>query len=439
MNSCPPTDRALLNALGGAFLALAVLGTSPPASGQAPTPPSSDSQSPTETHATPASAPPEHSPTTNTPIVDIPEDLSGSRLAIPRPIADFAEATKKRMAKYGWVMNIDVAFYEQYATDVLDGQKNFGTFAWRVWSDWNFLTLENGSRFSLEWALLGSPGLNYNVTDEQLTRNVGAVSLLNANYYPNPAALDEFIVKASLPSVGVVGLIGRTDLSNRFDTNRVANDGFRQFVSFPLQNNLSIPWSDYGGAGGVLRYNHNERLYVMVAGSESDSDEPFAFWKTAGQGNWYEMAEVGAAVDVPWLGVGHYRLTPWHSHTEGEDGWGVGINFDQELGRSDVVAFFRFGIGDPDVTPVKTFVSAGAAWLGPFGRKNDMTGIGFAFSDPSPGTESSRDETLFEIFYRLAVRPWIQISPDLQVVIHPASNPSAEVVWIPGVRLNATF
>ena len=434
----PRTYRALFNVLGGALLAVVVLGTGSPVRGQSPDPTPSAPGSPVEPPASDPDGPPERSPATNTPVVDIPEDSSGTKLATARPIADFSAAVKKRMAEHGWLMNIDMAFYEQYATAVLDGQKNFGTFAWRVWSDWTFLTLEDGERFSLEWTLLGSPGLNYDVSNEQLTRNVGSVSLLNANYYPNPAALDEFILKASIASKRVVGLIGRTDLSNRFDTNRVANDGFRQFISFALQNNLSIPWSDYGGAGGLLRYNHDERLYAMIAGSESNSDEPFAFWKTVGKGNWYEMGEVGAAVDVPWLGVGHYRLTPWHSHLEGEDGWGFGINFDQELGRSDVVAFFRFGYGDPDVTPVKTFASAGVAWIAPFGRKDDMTGFGFAWSDPSPG-QGFRDETLFEFFYRLALRPWLEISPDLQVVIHPASNHRSDLVWIPGIRLNASF
>ena len=430
--------RARARLLGPTLVAFAILINAFPVDGQVaePAPAHGGSDPPSATdHPGPPST---NSPTTKTPIADVPSDPSGNRLSIPRPITEFTAAIKKRMARYGWLMNIDAAFYEQYATAVLDGQKNFGTFAWQVWSDWAFLTLEDGSRFSLEWTLLGSPGLNYDVSNEQLTRNVGAVSLLNANYYPSPAALDEFIIKATLASDRFVGLIGRTDLSNRFDTNRVANDGFRQFLSFPLQNNLSIPWSVYGGTGGLIRYNHDERLYVMVAGSESNSDEPFAFWKTASQGNWYEMAEVGVAVDVPWFGVGHYRLTPWHSRLEGEDGWGFGINFDQELGRNDVVAFFRFGYGDPDVTPVQTFASAGAAWLAPFGRKNDMTGIGFAWSDPSPG-QGFRDETLVEVFYRLSIQPGIELSPDLQVVIHPASNPRQDVVWVPGIRLNAIF
>jgi len=382
--------------------------------------------------------PPKRSATTDTPVVATPNDAGGNRLSMPRPLAEFAKSIKKRIADYGWIVNVDSGFYDQYASSILTGQKNLGTYAFSVWADWNFATIEGNAKFSFEVTLLGSPGLNYDTATDQLTRNIGSISNFNAELYPNSAAIDEFAIKIVSDSNAYVGLFGRIDLSNRFDTNRVANNGFYQFFSFALQNNLSIPWSIYGGAGGLLRYNHGDQLYAMVAGSESDSDEAFKFWKTATEGNWYEMAELGLVFDVPHLGVGHYRLTPWHSRLDGEDGWGFGINFDQEVGRSDLVAFFRFGLGDPDVTPVKTFASAGLGWFAPFGRKHDMAGIGFAWSDPSPG-EGDREETLLEVFYRFAIRPWIQISPDLQVVIHPSTNLKTRVVYVPGIRLTASF
>jgi len=46
----------------------------------------------------------------------------------------------------------------------------------------------------------------------------------------------------------------------------------------------------------------------------------------------------------------------------------LALSFDQELGKDGLIGFFRFGIGDQDVTPTKTFVSGGLALDGPFGR-----------------------------------------------------------------------
>jgi porin len=102
------------------------------------------------------------------------------------------------------------------------------------------------------------------------------------------------------------------------------------------------------------------------------------------------------------------------------------------------VAFFRFGYGDEDVTPVKTFVSGGLAFEGPFGREDDMVAIGVAWSDPSPGN-GSRSETLLELFYRVTIFGSITITPDLQLVFDPANNPNADIVVVPGGRVQLKF
>ena len=113
-------------------------------------------------------------------------------------------------------------------------------------------------------------------------------------------------------------------------------------------------------------------------------------------------------------------------------------NVDQELGRKDVVAFFRFGYGDDDVTPVKIFVSGGVAFEAPFGREGDLVAIGVAWSDPSPDV-GFRSETLLELFYRVEFAKAISITPDLQLVFNPANNLDDEVVVVPGIRLHLKF
>ena len=64
----------------------------------------------------------------------------------------------------------------------------------------------------------------------------------------------------------------------------------------------------------------------------------------------YELFELDIRTDFKDLGKGIYRFIPRHNHLFGEDGWGIGLSFDQELGDGGLVAFFRLGIGDPDVT-----------------------------------------------------------------------------------------
>ena len=83
-------------------------------------------------------------------------------------------------------------------------------------------------------------------------------------------------------------------------------------------------------------------------------EQGFDFGQQIDDGNLYQLAESGLEFDLPSLGTGHYRLTPWHSRILDRSGWGVGFNFDQELFHPDVIGFFRFGIGERSVTPRAT-------------------------------------------------------------------------------------
>jgi porin len=354
------------------------------------------------------------------------------------PLSGPAQALKGALHDKGFRLDLDTALYDQHASDRATGDENLGTFAWQSVGDWQLLDSKRLGSSYLQFALLGSPGLNYDSDDRSMSSNVGSISGLNANVFPDPAALDELFFKHVSPGGRLIVVAGRVDQSFYFDTNRVANNGFRQFFAFALENNLSIPFSTYGGTGALVRFEPSKNLYLMGAVTTAENDEPWAFWQSADDGDWGELFEIGLTLRLPHLGKGHYRITPWHSHLSGSDGWGLGVNLDQELGLDWLVAFFRFGIGDDDVTPVERFVSGGLALERPFGRKHDLVSVGAAWSDPSPEA-GSRDETLLELFYRLELSPSIALTPDLQIVFDPANNPNNDTILIGGVRLEMRF
>jgi hypothetical protein len=194
----------------------------------------------------------------------------------------------------------------------------------------------------------------------------------------------------------------------------------------------------YGGSGGLVRVNLPQNPYLMFGAGDSSMNSAKLPWQTLDNDSWYQVLELGVSPDIPSLGKGNYRVTPWHNHLFGEDGFGIAFNIDQELGRKDIIAFFRFGYGDQDVTPVKTFVSGGVGFEAPFGRKRDLVAIGAAWSDPSSGV-GSRDETLLELFYRFHLAKAISLTPDLQLVVDPANNSDDDVVVVGGIRLLLEF
>jgi porin len=354
------------------------------------------------------------------------------------PVSGLTREIKKELRDWGVVLDVDMALYDQQASKTTMGDENLGTFTWQAVGDWRFLNHTRVGTSYVGWTLLGSTGFNYESRHETLSGNVGSISGLNSNVYPSDGALDELFWKQVSPNEKWILLAGRVDSSFYFDTNRAANNGYRQFFSFALENNLSIPWSTYGGIGALARFNVNHDLYVMASASSSASDESWAPWKSLDDNAWGQLLEIGGTAGIPGLGKGSYRLTPWHNHISGKDGFGVGLNFDQELGLDWLVAFFRFGIGDGDVTPVRRLVSGGLALERPFGRKDDEIGVGVAWSDPSSGN-GARDETLVELYYRIELSPSIALTPDVQLVLDPAGSDDGDTVVVGGIRVQLRF
>jgi carbohydrate-selective porin OprB len=354
------------------------------------------------------------------------------------------DAGKRKLGDWGLRFDVDLDFFDQHASRVVSGRKNFASFSWRVMGDWQLFDLGSSEHLSaigagyLGWNAFGTAGLNYDPVQETVTGNVGAVNILNATVFDQGAVLDELFWKQVALGGKLLVLAGKIDQLYHFDTNRVANDGYSQFFSYSLQNNPSIPGPLYGGFGGIVRVNLAEQVYGMLGMGDSSMDKALLPWETLANDSWYQLLELGLGPEIPVLGKGNYRLTLWHNHLFGADGFGIALNIDQELGRKDVVAFFRFGIGDADVTPVKTFVSGGLAFEAPFGRAGDLVAIGVAWSEPSPEV-GFRSEALLELFYRVEIVKAITITPDLQLVFDPANNLGDDIVVVPGVRVLLKF
>jgi carbohydrate-selective porin OprB len=344
---------------------------------------------------------------------------------------------KRRFQDRGITYDLQTALFFQYADDVVTGEKSLWTLAYQLTADWALTRDDRLGTGHLGTTLLGSVGLDYDTDDETLSENAGVISIFNGTVYPDPIAVDELFWKQVLPDA-FVAQAGVLDLSNWFDTNTIANDGFSQFFASSLENNLSIPFPTYGGFGALLRWSATDDLYIMAGIADARSNNAEAPWKSIRDDSLYELVEVGLSIDIDGLGRGTYRFTPWHASQLGTSGWGIAVSFDQELWSERLVSFFRFGVGDQDVTAVGTFVSGGLGLKGPFGRADDLVAAGVSWSDPAPGT-GFRQETLVEVLYRVAITPSLALTPDLQVVFDPAENPDTSTIWVAGLRFTASF
>jgi porin len=146
---------------------------------------------------------------------------------------------------------------------------------------------------------------------------------------------------------------------------------------------------------------------------------------------------------------------------EKQDGsWNVYYNFDQYLyepekgSEKGVGIFGRFGVSDGNPNPMHFFVSFGVGGKGIIpGRPLDRFGIGYYYMDVNNPKftgllgrtrELLRDEYGFEAFYNVAITPWLQLTPDIQV-IRPAqkrvaaNGKSIDTASVLGFRLQMIF
>jgi hypothetical protein len=155
--------------------------------------------------------------------------------------------------------------------------------------------------------------------------------------------------------------------------------------------------------GGLVRIDFSDHAYGMFGMGDSSVESAVAPWNAVDDSSWYQLFEIGWTLANPGLGTGTYRSIPWHNELPDEDGWGLGLSFDQALGPDGLQAFFRFRMAEEGVAPVQTFVSGGPAVHGPFGRAADTAAIGVSWSDPGDG--GGRSETIIESYHQLGLSP----------------------------------
>jgi len=114
---------------------------------------------------------------------------------------------------------------------------------------------------------------------------------------------------------------------------------------------------------------------------------------------------------------------------------------DQGLG-----VFARYGVSDGKANPIKYFASIGIGSKGLIpGRRRDTFGVGYYclwFSNELPSIVKRNlledTEQGAELYYNICLTPWMQITPDLQIIESGAKSVDNTIV-VGGLRMQLTF
>ena len=299
------------------------------------------------------------------------------------------------------------------------------------------------------------------IPDDSVRKSIngrtGALMPVNSSqFYPMPAGdnfnLPQFVYTHSISAYAAL-FIGKLDVTSG-DANEFAHGkGDTQFMNLAFNFNpiplVTIPYSTLG-TGLLLLPTKDPRAaaisFMVLQGngqaSRSGFDDLDANKMTfAGEGR----------VRTDFFGLtGHQLLGATFSNRkfssidqnarfifengafeEKKGSWNVYYNFDQYLyepkkGSGEGFGLFaRFGASDGNPNFMHFFYSLGLGGKGVIPRReNDRYGLGFYFLDVNNpelqglfrSTKLLRDEYGFEAFYNIAIAPWLQLTPDVQIV-----------------------
>ena len=117
---------------------------------------------------------------------------------------------------------------------------------------------------------------------------------------------------------------------------------------------------------------------------------------------------------------------------------GIAATLEQPLGCEGIyVPFLRYAYAHRGLNGVRQNLSVGLGIENLFGQNDDVLGLAAAWQKSSAST--SRDQYVMEAFYRIYITPHTHLSPDIQVVIDPANEPTKDAVTVFGLRFRTLY
>jgi porin len=264
--------------------------------------------------------------------------------------------------------------------------------------------------------------------------------------------------------VGKIDLTGTFECRGcgaSFDGNQFANDETAQFLNAALVNNPSIPFPD-NGLGAMVYVEAVPGWYVSAGIADAQADARETGFNTAFRDEDYFLSiyEAGCVADWP-SGRGPlrgtYRAGLWYDPQPKDrldgtgserDDLGFYASCDQVLLRESddpddaqgLGLFARFGWADEDLNEIRRFWSAGLQYQGAIpGRDDDVCAVGVAQGRLSRDAGFAEGhETVIEAYYRVAVAPWLDLTPSVQHVINPGGGGTDDATLV-GLRFQASF
>jgi len=368
-----------------------------------------------------------------------PGSLTGANVL--QSYNDWKAALRK---KHGLAFSLDYTMGVLAATETIGAKDNGAGGAVRFFGSWDLVGRESGNTGTFIWKVEHrhkytdipvsgvAPAMGY----------AGAIlpTLSNAGFRLTNLFWQQKVNEGRLELIG--GMIDTTDW---VDLYALASP-WTGFFNFALATGgASIPVPDDAAIGAYINAMLTKNAYIIAgfADSNADSTDPLNGFDTFFNDNeYFKSIELGWTTSQERFYLDNIHLTFWHADEREQagvpDGWGANFSYSKSFAEK-WMPFVRGGYADDGGSVLQKTLSAGLGYH----LKDDISllGLGFNWGQPNettfvPGLD---DQYTTELFCRFQVAENFQLTPDIQYVVNPALNPTADDSWIFGLRGRLIF
>lgn len=234
-------------------------------------------------------------------------------------------------------------------------------------------------------------------------------------------------------------LIGRGDISDFIGGMRMQAIN-TSFFNRAFSGNAAVAYPAGHGPAAGISIVPNDFFYVTAGIQNGYSTSTTIGLNTLDQGDFFYGIEAGITPNIESLGRGRYRVMYWYMDNRPELGLpsdqGISIIADQDIGDR-VLVFARYGHSDAALTNIKNMGQIGVGVRGLLGSPDDFTGLGGSIAEP--GSSSSRNEKVVEVFHRFQLTKRTQFTVGAQLIVDPSNSPDDDAIGVFSCRFRFDF
>ncbi len=319
------------------------------------------------------------------------------------------------------------------------GEDAAGSGILRLFGSWELVGRESGDTGAFVYKIEHRHRYT-DIAPKVLSFDIGYAGIFAAPYNDDEFRVTNLYWRQSLGKGRFVLLGGFLDATDYVDIFGLGSP-WLHFMNLAFSTGsaaIALPNDGLLGLAGAAWLSNHVYTIASIGDNGSDPTDPFAgFDRFVNVNEYFTSVEVGWTTAQDRAYFDNIHLTFWHSDEKSEvgdpDGWGLNFSgtwlFDNKW-----MPFLRGGYTEDGGSLLQKSISTGVGyqWV----PRRDVLGLGLNWGQPNETTwgEGLRDQYTVELFWRWQLGSHLAVTPDLQFLVNPASNPDEDSIWVLGIR-----